>query len=88
MPRNVSTVLRRFTKQLIMPESHSPAEQLTRRNQERRIPQQVVKTGSQTPRTQGMKKHSLWVIRLVRMVLMPQIAPGMLGIKKLSQFSS
>src|SRR5256886_3052650 len=66
MPRHHSSVPCRLAEKLVVPETHRPAEQLRRRQQKRRIPQQVMKPGQHAPRAQRMKQYTLWVGRLDR----------------------
>ena len=50
MPSHDAAVSRGLAEQLIVPKSDCAAEQLAGRHEERRIPQDVVECGSQSPR--------------------------------------
>ena len=88
MPRHDSAVASRLAEELIVPEPHGSPQQLAGRHRERGVPQQVVKPRPNPPRPQGMEQHPTRVGRLVRMVLVPQLAPGVLRIEKLVQFAA
>src|SRR5437667_11988842 len=57
MPRHHSSVPCRLAEKLVVPETHRPAEQLRRRQQKRRIPQQVMKPGQHAPPAQRTKSE-------------------------------
>src|SRR5271163_1554337 len=55
MPGHHSAVPRRLAKKLVVPEAHRTIEQLRRRNEKRRVPQEIVKARHHTPSSQRMK---------------------------------
>src|SRR5437868_4258832 len=73
MPCDYAAVMRRFGKQLIMPEAHRAAEQLRRRHSEGRIPQQIMKTRRNAPRAEGVKERRRRVCGFVRVEFVKQV---------------
>ena len=58
-----------------MPEPDGTAKKLGGGNQERRIPENVMKRGAYPPGPQGMKEDMARVCRLVGVVLIKEVAP-------------
>src|SRR5262245_44274642 len=83
MPSNDAAVLRRLAKQLIVPKANGAIEQLTRSSCECRMPENIVKTRANAPRSEGMKEDRVRLSRFVSVVFVPQLVAGMRGIKKL-----
>ena len=77
MPRDDAAVAGRLGKDLVVPEPHPATEQLRRRNRERRMPQQVVKTRRDTPRPERMKQYARGVGRFVAVELIEKMVSGM-----------
>ena len=69
MPRDNPAVVCRLAKELVVPKADRPAQKLARRDGEGRVPEDVVKAGSDAPGAQGVKQHLGWVGRLVRAFL-------------------
>src|SRR6266571_5443134 len=86
MPCDDPAVMRWLTEQLIVPETHCAAEQLRRRHQKRRIPQQVMKARRDSPRAQRMKQNGRRIGRFVRVKLVEEIVAGMIEIDQASEF--
>ena len=57
MPRHHTAVTRRLAEQLVVPEANRTIEQLRCRNDEGRVPQQVVEGRRDAPRTERVKEH-------------------------------
>ena len=85
MPCDNAAVLGRLAEELIVPESHGPAEQLAGRHRERRRPEHIMKAGRNPPRPQGMKQHFRRIDRFVGMKFVKQIVSGVLWIGQLGQ---
>src|SRR6185503_606805 len=65
MPCYYSTVVRWFEEDLIVPEPYRSLQQLRGRLKKLRIPQHVVKRGSDSPGSQRVKEHSRLIRRFV-----------------------
>ena len=55
VPGDHAAVMGRFAEELIVPETHGAAKELTRRHREGQVPQKVVKTRLDAPCTQCVK---------------------------------
>ena len=88
VPGDDAAMLGRLAEELIVPEADRPAEQLAGRHGERRVPEDVVKAGSNSPRAQGVKQHRVGLARFVGVVLVPQLVAGMLGLEELGQLAA
>ena len=88
MPRDDAAVLGRLAEELVVPESHGPTQQLRRRREQRRMPEDVVQSGPDPPRAERMKQHRAGVARLVRVVLVPQLAAVVVGCDEFGQFGA
>ena len=74
-----------FAEQLIVPESNTSPQQLTRRHQKSGMPQEIMKPLPEPPRTKGMKQNSTGISGLVGMILVPSVAPLVIGLHQLRQ---
>src|SRR5215510_11540949 len=57
MPGDHSAMVRGFTEELIVPKTNRAAEQLRRGHQNRRVPEQIMKSRRDTPGSQRMKQN-------------------------------
>src|SRR6266850_2463919 len=88
VPGDHAAMLRGLAEELIVPKADRAAEELTGRDGERRMPQHVVKAGPNSPRPESVKQDRIGLVRLVRVVLVPQLVPRMLRIEKLDELRS
>src|SRR5450755_4332644 len=65
MPGHDSAVMSRLAEKLVVPEPNRSAKKLRRRNCERRMPQEIVKTGRDPPCAEGMEQHVIRIAGLV-----------------------
>src|SRR2546425_7349634 len=85
MPGYDAAVSGRFAEKLIVPETTCAAQQLRGRQQERRIPEQVMKARSNAPRAQRMKQRGRWISRLVGMEFIEEFVAGVIWVDKFGQ---
>ena len=57
-------------------------------NSERRVPQQVVKTGRNPPGSERVKENAVWIGGLVGVVLVPEFPAVVFRIKQQGKFAS
>src|SRR5207248_11772316 len=57
MPRDYSAMLRWLAEKLVVPEAHSAIEQLRCRHCESRIPQHIMETSCDAPRSERVKEN-------------------------------
>src|SRR4029453_5719817 len=86
VPDHYSSMMRRFVKNLVMPEPNSAAQQLRGRHSERRMPKNIVQTWENPPRTERMKENLLRIGRLVQGVLIQQFVSRMRRINERHHF--
>src|SRR5690606_8162894 len=68
-------------------EAYRSPQQLAGSHRKGRMPQDVVKAGADPPGPQRMKQNRVGVGGLVRMVLVPQLAPFVIGPKERLQLA-
>jgi len=79
---------RRLAEQLIVPESDGTTQQLRGGRCDGRMPKQIVQADTDPPGAQGMKQHSIRISRLVRVILVPELAAGVAWLSQHGKFSS
>jgi len=52
------------------------------------MPQQIMKRRRNPPRSQRVKEHSVWIVRLVRMEFVKEIVAGMILIDQLREVAT
>src|SRR6202050_354321 len=65
MPGHYAAMMSRLAEELVLPEPDRFAKKLRRRDCECRMPQEIVKAGSDPPCAQGMEQHVIRIPRLV-----------------------
>ena len=88
MPGDDSAVLGRFAEQLVMPEPDGSAQQLRGRDPKRPMPEQIVKTWRNPPRSQGVKQDAVRISGLVGVVLVPEFLSVVFRIEQPRKFFS
>ena len=88
MPGHHTTMVSRLAEQLVMPETDRASQELGGGQGKGRIPQGIVKARTQAPAAQGVEENLLGLTGLVGMILIPPLAPRMIGFKECVQLLS
>src|SRR5207248_3348455 len=88
MPGDDAPVLGRLAKELIVPEANGATEELTCRDRERGMPQDVVKARANSPGAEGVEQNRVWLVRFVRVVLVPELVARMVRIEELDELGA
>ena len=78
----------RLAEKLVVPEPHRPPQELRRRDGDRRVPEQVVEPRLDPPGPEGVEEDRPRVGRLVGVILIPEVSPGVVGLEPLGQLPS
>src|ERR1043165_648632 len=87
MPDHDAAVMCGFVEDLIVPEANYSIEQLSRRNSESRMPQDVVQSRRDAPCSEGVKEYLIGIGRFVGVEFVKQVMTGMRRIYELSELA-
>src|SRR5437870_12281614 len=76
-----------FAKNLVVPETQPPAQQLRRGYQKRGAPKQIMKARHDAPGPKRMKQHSRRIGRFIGMKFIEERVAGMNWIDQLREFA-
>ena len=88
MPNDNAAVVRRFVEDLIVPEAHWSIEQLSRRDNESRMPQDIVQSLGNAPCSERVKKYLVRIGRFVCVEFVEEVMTGMRRIYQLGEFAT
>src|SRR6185295_16754916 len=88
MPDHDAAVMRRFVEYLIVPEAYWSIEQLSRRDSESRMPQDVVQSRRDAPCSECVKEYLIGIGRFVCVEFVKQVVTGMCGIYQLGELAA
>jgi hypothetical protein len=82
VPGDDASETRGFHEQLVVPEPHGTGQELARGNQDRRVPEKIVKRGRDAPRAERVEEDPSRLERLVRMSFVEEVRSGMRRVEK------
>src|SRR4051794_10573799 len=88
VPEHNAAMMCRLVEDLIVPEAHRTADQLRRRHREAGMPEDVMQTRQNTPRTESVEEDLVRIRGLVRVELIEQAIAWMAWINEVEHFAA